>query len=115
VKLHTRYTLRDLQKKLDDAQADPALRCSVARVDAKSRAVFHVEKPRAKPPKLGKNALVFEYGTHGAGYLAIDAETGEVTCGACAGLLDATATPPEDSIEGKADALEAEAALKKAG
>jgi hypothetical protein len=112
---HDRHALLEIGRKLDEARKDPKNRCPTLREDAKGRTHFHVEKPKARRVPRVTQA----YGPHGVGYLVIDPATLEVSCGAkgcpnnrSGATLDATAIPPPESIEAKADAIEAENAAR---
>lgn len=70
-----------------------------------ARGGFWCQAPRrdANGDTGWKNGETFvEYGPHGVGYLQIDPATGAISCAACAGTVDATATPKtEVTIKGR--------------
>ena len=77
------------------------LKTALAAIHA-ATGVFHCEQPRLD--KSGSSTwashtgAAIPYGPHGVGFLQIDPATSEVRCGACAGELDATATPKTQVI-----------------
>lgn len=61
-----------------------------------ARQTFDCNAPRHDAAGGYASESGVSYGTHGSAFLQIDADTGEVQCGACRGGLDATVTPKKE-------------------
>jgi hypothetical protein len=79
--------------------ADQVKALSLALGDA--RRSFDCQVPRLDATGAKNSPRGVAYGTHGAAFVQVDAESGAIRCGACAGEMDATVSPKRQVTIGR--------------